>query len=218
MNADYLYLYIKKETSEYCLIFKFCISTPLTPMSCRVKCSAIEATYTPRTTYLMMSNNLIVLLSGKRKTGKDYISEKLLKAIGEDKCAIVRISEPIKSQYAKEHNLDLSELMSPNKYKEEYRKQMIIWSDQVRSQDPSYFCKIACSEAVPKPIWIVSDIRRKTDIKWFKATYGGQIRTVRISATEQTRVNRGFVFTKGCIHAVGFLRMHQGNHLITSPE
>lgn len=144
-----------------------------------------------------MFNNIIILLSGKRKSGKDYIAEKLLDMIGKDKCTIIRISEPIKSHYAKVNNLDLVELMSANKYKEEHRKQMIIWSDQMRNQDPSYFCRAACSEIAPKPIWIVSDIRRKTDIAWFKTTYGDQIRTVRMFATEQARVSRGFTFTVG---------------------
>lgn len=47
------------------------------------------------------------------------------------------------------------------------------------------------------PIWIVSDIRRKNDIRWFKETYGDLIRTIRITADEETRKKRGFVFKSG---------------------
>ncbi|KAK4883132.1 hypothetical protein RN001_006451 [Aquatica leii] len=142
-------------------------------------------------------NRKILLISGKRKSGKDYISEKVLEIIGNEKGCIIRISEPIKSHYAKENNLDLSELMSDNKYKENYRLQMIIWSDQVRSRDPGYFCRAACENGAFKPIWIVSDIRRKTDIGWFKDTYKDQIKTVRIFADEETRKARGYIFTSG---------------------
>ncbi|KAF5287708.1 hypothetical protein FQA39_LY15808 [Lamprigera yunnana] len=141
--------------------------------------------------------NKILLISGKRKSGKDYVSEKLIERIGTDKCSILRISEPLKNHFAQKHNLDLHELMSDNKYKENYRLQMILWSDEVRSTDPGYFCRAACNNGDPKLYWIVSDIRRKSDIKWFKETYGDQIRTIRISASEETRTARGYIFTTG---------------------
>ncbi|KAF2902113.1 hypothetical protein ILUMI_04076 [Ignelater luminosus] len=145
----------------------------------------------------MDTPRIIILISGKRKSGKDFISETLLKILGDDKCAIIRISEPIKTFYAKEKNLNLVELMSDNVYKEHYRLEMINWSDEIRTQDPGYFCKAACGKAPRKPVWIVSDIRRKTDIKWFRNTYQKKIRIVRISADTEVRQNRGFVFTKG---------------------
>lgn len=43
----------------------------------------------------------------------------------------------------------------------------------------------------------MSDIRRKTDIQWFKETYGDIVRTIRIVADEETRKSRGFQFTPG---------------------
>lgn len=51
--------------------------------------------------------------------------------------------------------------------------------------------------AKPSPIWIVSDIRRNTDIEFFKKTYGKKIKTVRINASENIRKNRGWVYVKG---------------------
>lgn len=64
--------------------------------------------------------------------------------ISKEKCEIVRISEPIKSSYAKTHNLDLSQLMADTPYKEQYRLDMIKWSEEVRHKDYGYFCKAAC--------------------------------------------------------------------------
>lgn len=47
-----------------------------------------------------------------------------------------------------------------------------------------------------KPIVIVSDIRRKTDIKYFQ-DQGFNIKTVRINASERVRQERGWIFESG---------------------
>ncbi|KAI4457648.1 phosphomevalonate kinase [Holotrichia oblita] len=143
-----------------------------------------------------MEPKIILLLSGKRKSGKDYIAEKLHNSL-EDKAEILRISEPIKSHYARYLNLNLDELLSSNSYKETYRQEMIIWSDEVRKKDPGYFCNIACSKGNYTYIWIFSDIRRKTDIHWFHANYPDKIKTVRIFANQDVRIARGWVYTEG---------------------
>ena len=56
-----------------------------------------------------------------------------------------------------------------------------------------FFLKIANG----KQIWIVSDIRRKTDIKWFKDNYGQICKTIKISCSEETRKSRGWNFVAG---------------------
>lgn len=138
-------------------------------------------------------------------------------------CEIVRISGPLKKMYAEHHNLNWDELMSDSAYKEQYRKNMIRWSDQIRIEDPGYFCRAACKlgkfhflnhilyiciiinifkrqlsifVAIVKKIWLISDVRRKTDIQWFKENYAN-IKTVRITANSQARKGRGWIFTEG---------------------
>ncbi|GJQ69061.1 hypothetical protein Trydic_g6225 [Trypoxylus dichotomus] len=143
-----------------------------------------------------MEPKVILLLSGKRKSGKDHIAEKLHDILGK-KAEVLRISEPIKAYYAKYLNLDLKELLSNNGYKEKYRQEMIIWSDEVRKKDPGYFCQITCSKATCPDVWIVSDIRRKTDIQWFRSNYGDKIKTIKIFATQDIRTARGWVYTDG---------------------
>lgn len=69
-------------------------------------------------------------------------------SLGSENCVVIRISEPIKSHWAKINNLDLQQLMSCNDYKEKYRKAMIEWSDEIRQDDPGYFCKIACDKGL----------------------------------------------------------------------
>ncbi|CAK1542098.1 unnamed protein product [Leptosia nina] len=139
---------------------------------------------------------IILLFSGKRKCGKDFLTDHLKSKL-DDQFEIVKISLPIKSYWAKEMNLNLNELLGDSQYKENYRLQMIEWSDKMRKQDYGCFCRIACENAKDKPIWIVSDIRRKTDVRWFKETYGNHIRTIRLIADEETRIERGYQFKPG---------------------
>ncbi|XP_023372194.1 phosphomevalonate kinase isoform X3 [Otolemur garnettii] len=52
-------------------------------------------------------------------------------------------------------------------------------------------------EGVSQPIWLVSDTRRLSDIQWFQEAYGTVTQTVRVVALEQSRQQRGWVFTPG---------------------
>ncbi|XP_036331051.1 probable phosphomevalonate kinase [Rhagoletis pomonella] len=137
----------------------------------------------------------ILLISGKRKSGKDYISSALHNILS-DRSQIVRISTPIKGEWAKRLNLNLNELLSDGPYKENFRKDMIEWSDSVRAEDYGYFCRAAMLDAKAEII-IVSDIRRKTDIKYFRETYGPLVYTVRINTKNTVRIDRGWIFTSG---------------------
>ncbi|KAL3287861.1 hypothetical protein HHI36_002318 [Cryptolaemus montrouzieri] len=139
---------------------------------------------------------VILLISGKRKCGKDFITGQLKFRLGYE-CNILRISEPIKKYYAEKCGISLEELLSDGPLKEKYRLEMIIWGEKMRSEDPGYFCRIACKNSSRTPIWIVSDIRRKTDIEYFKKTYGYKIRTVRINVNETVRQSRGWIYKQG---------------------
>jgi phosphomevalonate kinase len=74
---------------------------------------------------------LILLFCGKRKSGKDFVTEKLFEAFSEDG-RIVRLSGPLKKCYADEHGLDYEKLLSAGEYKEKYRLDMIKWSEEIR--------------------------------------------------------------------------------------
>lgn len=143
-----------------------------------------------------MTPHAVLLFSGKRKSGKDYLTDHLQQHLKEC-CEVVKISAPIKSHWADKKNLNLNELLSHSEYKEQYRLEMIKWSDTIREQDYGCFCREACQSAADHPIWIVSDVRRKTDIRWFKETYKDLIRTIRIVADEETRKSRGFQYKEG---------------------
>ena len=62
---------------------------------------------------------------------------------------------------------DYEKLMSSDGYKEKYRKDMIRWSEEIRDKDHGYFCRAAIEfyAAADKSAWIVSDCRRKSDLR-----------------------------------------------------
>lgn len=113
-----------------------------------------------------------------------------------ERAQIIRISEPIKSTWAVEKGLDLTKLLSDGDYKEQYRKEMIEWSDEMRKRDYGIFCK-AAALTIDKNIVIVSDIRRQTDIKWFREKFGNKVKLVRIKCDDKIRSNRGWIFQEG---------------------
>ena len=133
---------------------------------------------------------MIFLLYGKRKSGKDYFAELVQKNFPKE-IKLGRISEPLKAEYAMQHNLDLQELLSDSLYKEKYRKDMVLWGETMRKIDAGYFC----SKLDPK-VNFVTDCRRLSDIEFFKKNRS-LVYTVKILADENIRRNRGWVFTKG---------------------
>ncbi|KAF5898891.1 phosphomevalonate kinase [Clarias magur] len=67
-------------------------------------------------------------------------------------CCILRLSAPLKEQYAKEHGLDYTQLLGAGQYKEHHRAKMIRWGESRRNQDPGFFCRIAVCGA-SQPVW-----------------------------------------------------------------
>ncbi|XP_043285176.1 probable phosphomevalonate kinase [Venturia canescens] len=157
---------------------------------------------TPRATHNLDASEVpdkILLFSGKRKSGKDFITDILHDRIGSDRSVVIKISGPIKSHWAEALNLDLDGLLSDGQYKEKYRMEMAKWGEEMRKKDPGCFCRAAIDmyNAKDKKYWIVSDVRRKTDVKWFQENYGTKCKTIRISSNQRTREKRGWSFTEG---------------------
>ncbi|XP_059422970.1 phosphomevalonate kinase [Carassius carassius] len=139
---------------------------------------------------------IILLFSGKRKSGKDYVTDLIQKRLTEEMCCILRLSAPLKQQYAKDHSLDYEELLGSGQYKESYRADMIRWGEMKRHQDSGFFCRLAIKHAT-QPIWIISDCRRMSDVQWFHEEFPERCICVRVEASEQTRSQRGWRFNKG---------------------
>ena len=149
---------------------------------------------------------IVFIVSGKRKSGKDFVANKLQETYGHDCCKIIRLSGPLKYEYARENGLDFDRLLDSTTYKEFYRQDMIRWGEEKRNADPSYFCRLAVKmtlagiskedDSLQKPVWIVSDARRRSDVHYFKENYYKVVH-VRINASEEVRTARGWIFTPG---------------------
>ncbi|GAA6232440.1 phosphomevalonate kinase [Lates japonicus] len=139
---------------------------------------------------------LVLVFSGKRKSGKDYVTDLIQDRLGPGLCCVLRLSGPLKQQYAQEHGLDLDQLLGPGQYKERYRTDMIRWGETRRQRDPGFFCRLA-TRGARQPVWVVSDARRKSDLEWFWSEFPRQTRSVRIESSEETRKQRGWNFTAG---------------------
>jgi len=146
---------------------------------------------------MSLSPKIVICLSGKRKSGKDYVAERLLEDLrAEDVSAeIRRLSEPLKREYARLHHLDADELLTASSYKELHRAQMVDWSERVRLNDSDYFCRLAMNQC-SATVCIVSDCRRPTDLLFFARNYP-HVLTVRVECPTPVRRSRGFVFAVG---------------------
>jgi len=79
---------------------------------------------------------------------------------------------------------------------------MIRWGEDKRNKDYGYFCRlIASGPGSEKPIWIISDARRRTDVQYFDENYQCHVIKVRVVAMDEARQLRGWIFTPGkCIY------------------
>lgn len=100
------------------------------------------------------------------------------------------------------NNLNYDEMLSDSAYKENHRLQMVEWSTEVRKKDPNYFLRLSIEEnkANQCPVWILTDARRQCDIEFFEQTKqfkkaNTKLFRLRISASDECRQKRGFVFT-----------------------
>lgn len=148
---------------------------------------------------------LIIILSGKRKSGKDHISTLITNHIGPERIrhlAILRIAGPIKQEFAKSNKLDFKRLLDSSEYKENYRQAMVEWSEGYRQQEGwNCFLELAIKgqRAMDKPIWILNDARRPCDVEYFEnnlAFKSTKLIKLRIEASEETRMSRGWQFTE----------------------
>uniref|UniRef100_A0A8D0EUQ3 Phosphomevalonate kinase n=1 Tax=Strix occidentalis caurina TaxID=311401 RepID=A0A8D0EUQ3_STROC len=114
----------------------------------------------------MAAPRALLLLSGKRKSGKDFVAEELRSRLGPDVCIVLRLSGPLKEQYAQEHGLDFQRLLDASAYKETYRQDMIRWGEEKRRADPGFFCRAAVQGAA-QPVW-VSGRGLPTSVRYFR--------------------------------------------------
>lgn len=156
--------------------------------------------------YIPTNLRLVIILSGKRKSGKDHISTLITNYIGYQRMrfmSILRIAGPIKKEFAKNNRLDFTRLLDSSDYKENFRMAMVEWAESYREREGwNCFLKQAIKEqrAKDKLIWILNDARRPCDLQYFEddpAFEQTKILKLRIEASDEARMSRGWKFTEG---------------------
>ncbi|KAF8384244.1 hypothetical protein PRIPAC_73386, partial [Pristionchus pacificus] len=170
---------------------------------------------------MAVDTRILLLISGKRKSGKDFFSNLLMERLSTKwKTVVVGLSHSLKEEYASINGLNYSELITSGDYKERYRREMIKWGEEIRKADPAYFvrCEHHCkqtiffsgyctyhlsllicyrkalSSASDADVVIVSDCRRKSDMENMEEN---RRVTVRVSSLLSSRLSRGFIFKEG---------------------
>ncbi|XP_019367677.1 PREDICTED: phosphomevalonate kinase [Gavialis gangeticus] len=130
---------------------------------------------------------LVLLLSGKRKSGKDFVAEQLRSRYrpgGRGHGGV----EPVPARPGG--------IYSPHR--------------SGTGLDVAMGTALPCP-ALPHPCpQVVSDTRRLSDVAWFRAAYGPAVRTVRVQASEAARTSRGWAFVAGVDDAESECGLDQG--------
>lgn len=88
---------------------------------------------------------------------------------------------------------------------------MISWGEQQRQTNPYIFCETVMVQA-QKPILIISDARRKTDLEYFQKVLKKRLLLIRIEANEEIRKKRGWKFINGIDDADSECNLDDLNH------
>lgn len=145
---------------------------------------------------------LIIVISGKRKSGKDFITGKIIAKLGNENCFVMRVAGPIKKHFCELYAMDYQKMLTSANYKETIREEMILWGEEQRQKNAYVFCEIVQQEALEsdKSVWILSDARRQTDVEYFlnfAREHSIRFYSVRVEADNESRKQRGWVYTQG---------------------
>jgi diphosphomevalonate decarboxylase len=102
-----------------------------------------------------------ILISGKRYSGKTFLSNKLNQEL---KYPIFSISDEIKEMYCQENKLDYDNMVSNRNFKEKHRLNMIKYAEDKMKKDKFFWCK-KLWDTIPNNcrVFILSDARRIND-------------------------------------------------------
>jgi len=124
----------------------------------------------------------IILLSGKSKSGKDYIAKKLVENLP---ALLLHINEYRKTS----GDVESSDTVEKNMIKSEEEKYR---------EDPTIFCRMMIEQndqlCLSYPIWIIDDVKYHTEIEFFKKYFNDCLLFVRIEASNDIRQKRGWNF------------------------
>jgi phosphomevalonate kinase len=154
----------------------------------------------PSIDYTVKENKLssmrVILISGKRAVGKDYIADKIQQSLEKLHLKVYRTSLGTlnKQLYAQKNNIDFNRLEKDRRFKEDHRVAMIMHHTKMDESNPEWAVKSVLQDATAKnaDVLLVSDIRRLKDLEWFQSHSPSVPMMLRITANNQARLMHGW--------------------------
>lgn len=147
-----------------------------------------------------MKTPYIVLVSGKRYSGKDLLCDTAITHLTNSyqlNCLKLSHSDIVKQRYCAENRADLARMLADRSYKEGYRNDLIQFAQEAQQRNPLILSewvldKIAMQPTKPDLVFI-ADFRRKMEEGFFVQQFGAeQLVTIRVNSTNENREKRGW--------------------------
>lgn len=141
----------------------------------------------------------VILISGKRASGKDFVGsmvEAQLKALGvrAHRAALGAVN---KRAYAAKAGVSLERLLHDRAFKEQHRVTMVAHHTARNRADPEWCLKqvVASAEEAGAQVLVLTDLRTRQDLAWFEArakAQGRELVLLRVEASDAARAARGW--------------------------
>ena len=124
-------------------------------------------------------NPLIIGVSGKATSGKDYVSNLLITELRDTSIIKLSLADSLKEELAKELDISLDHLYNQNKY--QYRERLISYGKEERSKNINIWIEklVEKFNKNPTEILIIPDIRFPNEAEFIRAHKGLIIRIQR---------------------------------------
>lgn len=138
------------------------------------------------------SNSQLIILSGKRGSGKDTFAQFLIEACRTRniKAVTLQSSKELKKRFCDQFGLDLSLFLTDREYKEHYREQLTTFVFSQSQEENFEHLELSIENALTDhTVVIISDVRTQYDLDNLKNSFPACI-TIRINSNDTIRISR----------------------------
>lgn len=140
----------------------------------------------------------VILISGKRFSGKDHVAHRLgaaLSAAGH-RVHLTSLGSINKRLYAEAADVDPERLLNDRAFKERHRPAMVAHHTALNRENPSWCLDAVVEQAreADAEVLLISDLRTEDDLRWFQAMAGDDpVVLLRVESSDEARARRGWV-------------------------
>lgn len=150
---------------------------------------------------IVAPNQIVVLISGKMGSGKDFVSETLKKHLNitSTECELFRIGSVTKRLYAEKFGLSFKELETNREFKDKHRDGLTKLYDELNSKNQNFEIEeVACFlKANTAKILIVVDLRMRYELAYMRSrVLPSNLIHLCIKVSKETLDKRGVVLNE----------------------